>query len=281
MTSRKCLVCNGSFEASGMPGLLSCTQCQFVAADVSLSDEELGHLYGEDYFHGNEYRDYVADRRTHDRHFRARLKTLLRYVNDPRQKELFEIGCAYGFFLAAARSEFRAVSGIDISQHATDYARQELGLPVLTGDFLQLPNLSADVICMWDTIEHLRFPAEYIERASEVLKPGGTIAITTGDIGSAIARWRGKKWRQIHPPTHLHYFSRTTLCRLLEKHHFIIRYVAAEGQYRSVDTMAWIILRIKRNQPVLYNLLKRAGLLDWDLYLNTFDIMYVIAEKTI
>lgn len=280
MTGRKCLVCNGALGESGMPGLLSCTNCRFVTADVSLSDEALTALYGKDYFHGDEYRDYVADRRTHERHFRARLRTLLRFVNEPHHKDLFEIGCAYGFFLSVAAPAFRTVSGIDISLPATEYARRELGLPVITGDFLALPNVSADVICMWDTIEHLRSPAEYIQRASAVLKPGGVIAITTGDIGSAVARWRGKKWRQIHPPTHLHYFSKQTLRQLLERNNFRVRYAAAEGQFRSVDTMAWIILRIKRNNPGLYNVLKKAGVLDWDLYLNTFDIMYLIAEKS-
>src|SRR6476660_4749923 len=115
MTGRKCLVCYGSLGKSGMPGLLSCRDCRFVTADISLSDEELTRLYGKDYFHGDEYRDYVADRRTHERHFRARLKTLLRFVTEPRQKDLFEIGCAYGFFLSVAEPAFRTVSGIDIS----------------------------------------------------------------------------------------------------------------------------------------------------------------------
>ena len=50
--------------------------------------------------------------------------------------------------------------------------------------------------------------------------------------------------------------------------------------YRSVETMAYIMLTIKRRQRKLFNALKRSGLLNWSLYLNLFDILFVIAQKT-
>ena len=46
------------------------------------------------------------------------------------------------------------------------------------------------------------------------------LALTTGDIGSVNARLRGHKWRMIHPPTHLHYFSAETMKALLDRHGF-------------------------------------------------------------
>ena len=55
--------------------------------------------------------------------------------------------------------------------------------------------------------------------------------MTTGDIGSLMARWRGARWRQIHPPTHLHYFSKLTLAQLLERHGFTVAYAGYDGMY--------------------------------------------------
>jgi len=43
--------------------------------------------------------------------------------------------------------------------------------------------------------------------------------------------------------------------------------------------MAYIILVIKHRRRKLYDALKRARLLDWAIYLNLRDIMFVIAEK--
>jgi hypothetical protein len=132
---------------------------------------------------------------------------------------------------------------------------------------------------MWDTIEHLARPDLYLAKAAALVPPGGVIAISTGDVGSLVARLRGARWRQIHPPTHLHYFSRDTLGRLLAAHGLDVCHVEYDGLYRSVDTMAFIVLTIKHRQEALYRLLKRLRLLDWNLYLNLFDTMVVVARK--
>jgi 2-polyprenyl-3-methyl-5-hydroxy-6-metoxy-1,4-benzoquinol methylase len=274
-----CLVCGGVYHESNLPGLLACRSCHFLTANVRLSRHELTELYSSKYFAGEEYKDYLAERELIEKHFRIRLKTLLQHVRNPSSKRLFEIGSAFGFFLSVAKDHFASATGIDISHDAVEYASNTLGLPVHFGDFLEyrLPE-KVDVICLWDTIEHLQDPHLYLEKAAANLNPGGVIAITTGDIGSWVARFRGGRWRQIHPPTHLHYFSKATLSRLLGKYGFMVRYSKYEGMYRSLDTMAHIILNVKHRQPKLYSALKKTGLLRWDLYLNLYDIMFVVAE---
>jgi len=280
LIDRPCLVCGGAYIQSTLPGLLACGTCSFITANLSLSYEELRGLYGREYFAGQEYMDYVAERALIQRHFKTRLDRLLGYVSDPGSRRLFEIGSAYGFFLEVARDHFRSVEGIDISADAADYARDVLHLPVSTGDFLKHEIAApVDVVCLWDTIEHLRDPHLYAEKAARHLSPGGVLALTTGDIGSWLARCRGAKWRQIHPPTHLHYFSKRTLGRLLERYGFTVRYSGYDGMYRSVDMMAYILLNIKQSRPGLYRALKKAGMLNWNLYLNLYDIVYVIATK--
>jgi len=281
VSEKTCLVCGGPYGASRLPGLLQCRSCGFITANLRLSQEELERLYSTAYFTGEEYNDYVGERALIERHFQERLRVLSRHVDAAQSRTLFEVGCAYGFFLNVAQREFRSVSGIDISTDAVAYARDQLHLDAVAGDFAAFPvGEPVDVVCMWDTIEHLADPDIYVRKAAEILRPGGHLAITTGDIGSLVARWRGSKWRQIHPPTHLHYFSRSTLTQLLEREGFTVRYVGHDGMYRSVETMAYIILAIKRRQPKLFNALKRSGLLNWSLYLNLYDIIFVIAEKT-
>jgi 2-polyprenyl-3-methyl-5-hydroxy-6-metoxy-1,4-benzoquinol methylase len=249
-------------------------------ANVDLSRDELETLYTSKYFAGEEYKDYVAERRLIEKHFRIRLKTLLRYVPGSQGKSVFEIGSAYGFFLSVAKEHFRSAAGIDISRDAATYAVETLKLDVSIGDFSDYSfRQQPDVVCLWDTIEHLQRPDLYVEKVARHLRPGGIVAITTGDIGSPVARWRGARWRQIHPPTHLHYFSKSTLTRLLQNHGFRIRYCGYEGMFRNVDSMAYMILVLRNQQPRLYEAIKKTGLLSWDLYLNLYDIMYLIAEK--
>jgi 2-polyprenyl-3-methyl-5-hydroxy-6-metoxy-1,4-benzoquinol methylase len=280
MNSDSCLVCGGNFRPSKISGLLTCQGCRFTTSDLSISEEQLRQLYTANYFAGDEYRDYVADRPVLERQFRLRLRRFLKFVPEAQKKNLFEIGCAHGFFLALAEKKFYFAEGIDISSDATQYARQVLGVNAtssefLTHEFVKAPN----VVCMWDVIEHLRRPDLYIEKIANTLPQGGVLALTTADLDSWVARARGSKWRQIHPPTHLHYFSRKTLGRLLDRNGLEIKYMRSEGMYRRVETMAYIVLCLKQNRPELYRRLRATHLLNWDLYLNLGDIVFVVAEK--
>jgi 2-polyprenyl-3-methyl-5-hydroxy-6-metoxy-1,4-benzoquinol methylase len=274
-----CMVCGGAFSPSSVPGLLQCDSCSFVTADVALSTAELASLYSKNYFAGEEYRNYVGERELIERHFRIRLRKLLRYTLAPSTRRLLEIGSAYGFFLSVGREHFASVEGIDISQDAANYANEVLKLPVRVGDFLDYTvGEKVDVVCLWDTIEHLKSPNLYLQKVAQNMNPGGIIAVTTGDIGSLVARLRGRHWRQIHPPTHLHYFSKRTLARLLAKYGFRVVSCSSDGMFRSVDMIAHIVLNIRHKQTKLYKSLKQLGLLNWNIYLNLYDIMFVIAQ---
>jgi len=275
-----CSVCGGRHDVEHFPGLLRCSSCGFITADVDVTAEQLKVLYSQQYFHGEEYRDYIADRAILSRHFRQRLRKLLTFVSEPGSKHLLEIGCAYGFFLQVASQSFKSVEGVDISRDAVQYAREVVQQRVSEIDFLDYrPPHQFDVICMWDTIEHLAKPAEYVAAVSRLLSPGGHVAISTGDIDSFVASFRGRRWRQIHPPTHLQYFSKKTLRRLLEKNRLEVVYAGSDGQFRSCDSMAYGTLMVKNHYPNVYRVLRSTGLLTFPLYLNLFDIMFVIAKK--
>ena len=150
---------------SRISGLLMCEECKFTTADLTISEEQLRQLYAGTYFAGDEYRDYIADRPVIERQFKLRLRRLLRFVPDAHKKSLFEIGCAYGFFLSIAKNTFHSAEGIDISNEAIKYARQVLGLNARSSEFLAHEfDMAPDVVCMWDTIEHLCRPDLYIEK---------------------------------------------------------------------------------------------------------------------
>jgi SAM-dependent methyltransferase len=276
----RCLVCGGAYGASRLPGLSQCTACKFISADLSVSDDVLARLYGEDYFHGEEYLDYIAEEDSLRLNFRDRIDTLRRFVPNVADAELFEIGCAYGFFLEEVRNVVRTASGIDISGDAVRYAVTTKGVDARQGDYLKLDlGHQVDVIAMWDTIEHLKHPDLFIAKAARDIRSGGVIAITTGDIGSLNAAMRGRKWRMIHPPTHLHYFSVSTLGRLLEANGFDLVHVSHPGNSRTLRSIAYFILAIQMRNKALYEKISGFRFFDWHLTANLVDIMYVIARR--
>jgi 2-polyprenyl-3-methyl-5-hydroxy-6-metoxy-1,4-benzoquinol methylase len=277
--SARCIVCGGNRAPSRrLAALVQCKECGFL--DLRISDAELQSLYGEAYFKGQGYLDYIAEEPSLLRNFRNRLARLKTVAPQLACCDLFEIGCAYGFFLKEAAQWVRSASGIDIAAEPIRSAVQERGVEALQGDYLSLDlGRKFDVIAMWDTIEHLRYPHLFIEKIVRDLKPGGLLALTTGDIDSLTARLQGRHWRLLCPPAHLHYFSAATISELLRRKGFQIVHLSYAGNSRSLRAALYFVTVLRMKRKGLYDALQGLPIFNFHLTVNLFDIMYVIARR--
>jgi hypothetical protein len=136
---------------------------------------------------------------------------------------------------------------------------------------------------MWDTVEHLAHPEAYVERVYDLLPPGGWLFLSTGDVGSWLARWRGQHWRLIHPPTHLQYFSRSTMARFRERHGFEVRAVHSLSICRTVSEIIGRLNSLGRGISRHAAGLLAGRLPGWlgnaGLWLDLGDIMFVAAQR--
>lgn len=262
--------------------LARCRQCAYIFLPRTPDlPARIAALYAGDYFTGDEFGDYAGQRPTFARNFRAYLD-VMRHAGASRGR-LLEVGCAYGFFLEQAQGSFDSL-GIDVNEPAIA-AAQALGVNARFADFLaQTPAGPFDVVCIWDTIEHLLDPRAYLERAHDVLNDDGWLFLTTGDIGSAVARLRGAKWRMIHPPSHLNYFSRATMTTLLEQTGFQVTDIRSIGTRRDLVN-ALHLLALFSKSPAMRRLagglerLLTGRIPSVGVYLNLRDIMFVTARK--
>ncbi len=281
MSQEICIVCHD--EAHGFSplwsGLKKCNKCGHCVADLDAESLNFKEIYNDGYFFGDEYADYVRDRRVFEQQFQDRLREVQRFQPSG---DLIEIGCAYGFFLTVAQQSYRA-RGFDIAEGPVAHAREHLGVDACCADFVEaaLEPESVDVVVMWDTIEHLPRPDLTIDKAVRVLRPGGFLVLTTGDIGSLMARVRREKWRLIHPPTHIHYFSRRTMRGMLERVGLRVVETRYVGTRRSVRQIAYSLLALgKQHGSWLYRIMADSAIGDFSFVLNTYDIMLVVGQKT-
>ena len=259
--------------------LKRCETCGHVMADIDLNTFDPRGLYRESYFSGDEYDNYLRDRRVFEKQFMHRLGLLARFQPTGT---LIEIGCAYGIFLSLAMQRY-AATGFDIVPESIDYARNTLGVDARCEDFLQasVRPASTDIVVMWDTIEHLARPDLTVDKVARVLRPGGYCALTTGDIGSIMARVRKDRWRLIHPPTHLHYFSRHTISRLLSNAGLTPVQCTYVGVRRSVRQIAYSLFGMQRHGASrIYRALSTSRAGDLSFALNTYDIFFVVGQKS-
>lgn len=281
--SKICLVCNSNlFEPIYEDTLLKCKTCGFVTANMEVDQELLRQTYTENYFKGEEYIDYLRDREILQTNFKKRLNHIYKCIDKSKIVNTLEIGCAYGLFAEVITRELQNIKyvGYDVVSEAIDYGKNNLKQNVVCGDYLEA-KVEEEIsdLFMWDVIEHLPNPEKFIEKAAKELKTGGHIYITTGDIECFVPRFQKERWRMIHPPSHLHYFSKRTLSKLLEKHGFKVINVSYPPVYRSVRLIYYSLFMLRKKYPrfieKIYNMIPSK----MNIAINTYDIMFLIAEK--
>lgn len=130
---------------------------------------------------------------------------------EPGQCHLLEVGAAYGQFLDAARRRGYEVTGVELSRPAAGNARSELGLDVRQGELesVDLPG-GYDVICAWDTIEHVADPVSFVRRVADLLSGDGVVAFSTPYFSSVPARLFKTRWWNLKPAEHIWHFTPET-----------------------------------------------------------------------
>ncbi|MDZ4675578.1 MAG: class I SAM-dependent methyltransferase [Gemmatimonadota bacterium] len=198
----------------------ACPGCGLRFLDPQPTQAELDHLYGEAYFAGSStaapgYDRYVDEIENHRRTFAERMRFLPAPAPGDR---LLDVGASIGVFVEQARQAGWDAEGLEPSEWAASFAREQLGQPVRTGVVHRevAPAGHYQMITMWEVVEHLSDPAMVLADLHHLLAPGGILALSTPDAGSLVTRLMGRRWPGWQKiPEHLFFFDRRTLDRVL------------------------------------------------------------------
>jgi SAM-dependent methyltransferase len=254
------------------------------------SEDELDAIYDGAYFRDDRhsadargYAHYLADEAAHRRNARRRLTTLLSRQSAAGGR-LLDVGCAAGFFVAEARLLGWDAEGIDLSRDMVDWGRRQLEVELAALRFanLERPAGSFGAVTMWDYIEHSTDPRGDLERAHRLLAPEGLLALSTGDIDSAVARLTGSRWHLLTPRHHNYFFGGTTITRMLGETGFDPAVVRHEAGWYSVSHLAY---KLESLLPggfgrALSHRLRDSRLGGLEVPVNLYDIVTVVAVKT-
>lgn len=116
--------------------------------------------------------------------FRNRNKLILKMLTKhfPDASSLLEIGCGTGFVLAGIATAIPSLclAGSDLHHEALNYAKARMpGITLLQMDARNIPyHEEFDVICAFDTLEHIQDDKEALRQIHKSLKPRGGLMIT-------------------------------------------------------------------------------------------------------
>lgn len=265
--------------------IIRCWSCGLVFRRDLPAPADVVTIYRDGYFlresdgDAQGYADYLRDEPEHRLTARKRLDRIQRTIRTGR---LLDVGCAAGFFVDEAVRRGWDARGIDVSSGMIAWGRERLGLDLVTDLFQRAmhPEAAFDCVTMWDYIEHSIDPAADFAKAAFVLRPGGRLFLSTGDISSLVARLSRRRWHLLTPRHHNFYFSPRTLRDYLRRSGFEVLSVtrpSANYSYRYVAHKLGTMAPRSRAVRALAGWTAQRSFGERSVALNLFDIVTVEA----
>ncbi|MBI4259961.1 MAG: class I SAM-dependent methyltransferase [Actinobacteria bacterium] len=226
----RCRLPGGELYGLGAHRVVRCPSCRQVFISPRLRADARVELYADaSYFEGGIYGNgthwsmAAALQRTWSA---GRLGLMEDGVPGPvRGRTLLEVGCAYGWFLAAARERGYEVTGLEYSAPAAVRAAELLGVDIHVGELGEagLAEGAFDAVAFWDVIEHVSDPLAFLREVRRVVRPAGIAAFSCPYFDSVPARLFRSRWWALKPTEHIWHFTSRTLRSVFEDAGFRIR----------------------------------------------------------
>ena len=179
----------------------------------------------------------------------------------PPDWRVADLGASRGVFSAQLAKKVAHVTSADVERPTEAGAAEAIALD-LDGDFDSvLGRHQYDAVLVLDVLEHLKRPEDGVRKIAEILKPGGTLYASTGNIAFLVMRLSlflgqfnyGK--RGILDLTHTRLFTIYSFKKLLTNGGFVIKEVhgfgppirdmiGASGALRAADTTSGLLARL-------------------------------------
>lgn len=201
-------------------------------------------------------------------------RLLKEQVSSPR---LVDGGCGTGGFLSFAEQNGFLTFGFDASDAQTTVARQlhpEVRTALTPKQYLSelnCPEAEFDIATLWDVLEHVRKPDEFLSEMRTILAQNGLIFISVPngramlwkrELYTVIGRNLETDWA---PWEHVFYYSQSSLRRVLENNGFeIIKQGAVACYIRPIG---------------VYELVRRIGFRFFQLWPGVAPQIYMWARK--
>lgn len=215
---------------------LKCAACTAYYLSARLPEEKIFKIYSDpNYYYGGGagYNDYLAQEKALTKTYENLLdEASLAY---PLGGDFLDIGCAYGFMLAAAQKHFNQLIGTEMLSGIETYVQQRCPeaivceKPPADGKF--------DCISLMQVIEHVYDPVAFLADLKNRLKPGGILLLSTPYADGAWHKILGKDWPLYKAPEHVVLYNKKSLQTLAQKAGFADANVLKHRQYFTVSTI--------------------------------------------
>ncbi len=235
-----CPACDGTsltvaFEKDGFTYDL-CGDCETVLLNPR-PEVNLMHEFYEtsaNYAHWQEHIFPAAEDARRQHLYRPRAERLVEICADHgvRMGAALEIGAGFGTFCEELErlARFDRVIALEPVPSLADTCRRK-GLETIHApvECCDLPARSVNVVASFEVIEHVFSPADFVQAANRMLRPGGLLVLSCPNVKGFDVATLGTLSHTIDHE-HVNYFHPTSLTRLLERHGLEVLEVLTPGR---------------------------------------------------
>lgn len=205
--------------------ILTCQDCGLMFTNPRPLDSDLWKYYqSEEYIsHSNTKKGLVSSLYQAVRSYTLSSKE--RLLNSfVSRGTLLDYGCGSGHFLAYCQTKGWSVSGVEPDDGARSIASQTVRKVYKTKEDLLAnePNTRFAAISLWHVLEHLPDLNSVISFLNNSLERDGALFVALPNPQSYDAKKYKGHWAAFDLPRHLYHFEKGSLCKLFEKHGFVL-----------------------------------------------------------
>lgn len=216
-SARHALLCR--FVFWNLLGLRECRDCGTLFVSPRLTADAIRRVFNDYYFDPADV-EFWGERRA------PVFRDVLRSLERLGCRSVFDVGAAYGHFVAFAERAGLRAAGCDLAEPAVRWGRERLGVDLRSGAVGELPPSTErfDCVVSLDTLYYAPDPAATLDAMRALLRPGGYVflRLRNGRGVAARARREGRQpvGRSVIPGEHVWAFTPRSAARLLARHGF-------------------------------------------------------------
>lgn len=224
-----------------------CEKCELGMIDGAKSEEGLKNFYKKEY--RKKFKPKINEKTNPQKLFdtyspfqQNRINLIKKYLK--KNKRLLEIGCSSGMFLYQIKKYVKEIVGVDYDLESAKFASDKCNCPVFTDEIKKtsLKKKSFDIICAFQTLEHLKNPHNFLTTIIQYLRPGGIIYLEVPNLKDALiyAYDLPYHYNFYFHSAHLWYFTDKSLKKICDKVNLKGKIYFSQD-YNFLNHMNWAI----------------------------------------
>lgn len=215
--------------------IVKCLKCGLVRSNPISNSKLLEKLYQKSILtYDDEINNLI------DTYFES-LKPILKKL--PKAANILEVGCGNGFVLEKIyQSGYKNVFGVEPSINAVNKAPKNIKTKIMVNMFKSnlFPKNKFDLIFLFQTLDHISNPNEFIKECHRITKQGGYFLAFNHDIESLSAKILKEK-SPIIDIEHTVLYSPRTAKIIFERNGYHINSVYSPTNILSLKHLFWLL----------------------------------------